>query len=695
MTDVEACMTEVEYQKTAQASHVEKSIIDELKKIDVGISTISTSINWGQIVAHIAQHSLEPYQKDFLAKCELTIDASAPISLSWDTNLRNFFSLEDRDPRDRDLLMCFLSSLASASDIKSFFSKAENLNELPWIRYFIFVPSGPEGKMEVRALHSRFWRLSSASQTDGIPDYGLNFNVTDRALREMEPLGWSYGDTVRFASTRNRFVITELALLWRSSKSAPPIWHLEISFQGFYTWLIGFPERYRNSMRRILRRAIFDWFYPTQEERKQQGVDISKSLDLFLSNSIRDVFVLSEENFAVFCSDSGELKSKSHILSLKKDIERLWKSIAESSIRYEIEQITKSNKGELSEEDGHEIEKAATDFFPKFRPSLKFRSTDNLLETVINNRLEECLELHYQPIVDFTRCVLPPFDHPGFLPGPRVAGFEVLSRLRIPNSKGDYFSTPDFLDAIKSAQRDIQLHVALCKAVARDAGKLVEFAISRKFPGYKRGEGLYLSLNISPRIAHEKETWTELGKLCKELTEILKDSVKTDQPRLKLNLRIEIIEDGEVSQEVIRMTNASVQDLTIDGSISEVWLDDFGTNQANLANLIGLRVDGIKIDKQFTDNLFGSRDSNKAFSLFKTLRFLAESMGVQTVVEGVDTVMKKEKLLELGFHNLQGFETTHLSKGMPMSDLLVWLRHYGVEKRDKMVLTRRTALRPR
>jgi len=688
-------MTEAESQKPTQADDTAKLVIDELKQIDVGISSISTSIKWAETVRNISKYSSAPNQKDFLIKCRSAIEASDTISLSWDTNLQRFFSLEDQDLKDRDLLMYFLSSLASPSDIKRFFSKAENVKKFPWIRYFIFVPTGAEGKMEVRALHFRFWRLSSASQTDRIPSHGLNFNVTDRALREMEPLGWAHGDTVCFAGTRSRFVITELSLLWRSSKSAPPISHLEISFPGFYTWLIGFPGKYQNSMRRIIRRALFNWFYPNNKEKRRQVVDVSKVPDLFSSNSIQELFVLSEEIFAVFCSDSRELQSKFLSPALRENIQNIWESIIENSISDEIDQITNSDEEELSGEEGLAIKQAANAFFPKFIPLLKFRSTDNLLETVINNKLEECLELHYQPIVDFTRCVLPPFGHPGFLPGPRVAGFEVLSRLRKPTGKGDYFSTLDFLDAIKSAKRDIQLHVALCKAVVKDASKLVEFAVSSEFPGYRRGEGLYLSLNISPKIADQEDTWKELETLCRDLTAILKSSVREGQPRLKLNLRIEIIEDGEVSQDVIKMTNARVQNLTIDGNISEIWLDDFGANQANLANLIGLRVDGIKIDKQFTDNLFGSKNANKAFSLFKTLKFLAESMGAQTVVEGVDTVMKKEKLLELGFYNLQGFETTHLSKGISMSQLLVWLRHYRGEKREKVVHTRRIALWPK
>ncbi len=83
-----------------------------------------------------------------------------------------------------------------------------------------------------------------------------------------------------------------------------------------------------------------------------------------------------------------------------------------------------------------------------------------------------------------------------------------------------------------------------------------------------------------------------------------------------------------------------------------VALDDFGAGFTSFRNLRALAVDTVKIDGSFIKDLAGNVD-NQIF--VKTLMGLADSFGLSTVAEGVETAEDAAHLTERGVSYLQGY----------------------------------------
>ena len=88
-------------------------------------------------------------------------------------------------------------------------------------------------------------------------------------------------------------------------------------------------------------------------------------------------------------------------------------------------------------------------------------------------------------------------------------------------------------------------------------------------------------------------------------------------------------------------------------------IDDFGTGYSSLSQLQRLRVDEIKIDRSFVDDLDeGAADR----AIVQATVGLARSLGLSVTAEGVETRAALERLAELGCDYAQGF---YVGKPMP------------------------------
>jgi EAL domain-containing protein (putative c-di-GMP-specific phosphodiesterase class I) len=83
-----------------------------------------------------------------------------------------------------------------------------------------------------------------------------------------------------------------------------------------------------------------------------------------------------------------------------------------------------------------------------------------------------------------------------------------------------------------------------------------------------------------------------------------------------------------------------------------LMIDDFGTGYSSLALLHRLNVDVLKIDQSFVQNL--SPDS-ESFVLCQAMVQLAQSLGITTVAEGVETAQQLRLLWLLGCDEIQGY----------------------------------------
>ncbi|PXF29062.1 hypothetical protein WH50_22780 [Pokkaliibacter plantistimulans] len=81
-------------------------------------------------------------------------------------------------------------------------------------------------------------------------------------------------------------------------------------------------------------------------------------------------------------------------------------------------------------------------------------------------------------------------------------------------------------------------------------------------------------------------------------------------------------------------------------------LDDFGTGYSSLSHLRRLPIDSLKIDRSFVADTPHNAD---AVAIVRSIVVLAQTLGMQTVAEGVETLEQALFLRDLGVDTLQGY----------------------------------------
>ncbi|MEO6987333.1 MAG: EAL domain-containing protein, partial [Aquihabitans sp.] len=101
-------------------------------------------------------------------------------------------------------------------------------------------------------------------------------------------------------------------------------------------------------------------------------------------------------------------------------------------------------------------------------------------------------------------------------------------------------------------------------------------------------------------------------------------------------------------------------------------IDDFGTGYSSLTYLRDLPLREIKIDRSFVREMVRRSDE---FTIVRSMIDLGHNLGLEVVAEGVEQLVDLELLCRLGCDLAQGY---HISRPMPLDELLVWLDEYGV-----------------
>lgn len=106
-----------------------------------------------------------------------------------------------------------------------------------------------------------------------------------------------------------------------------------------------------------------------------------------------------------------------------------------------------------------------------------------------------------------------------------------------------------------------------------------------------------------------------------------------------------------------------------------IAIDDFGADFSSLARLRELPVDILKVDRSF---LRGVPDDTRAATFLNAILTLAHGLGLESVVEGIETEQQLRFLLGRGCGRGQGF---HLGKPMPAADATALLMASQAEVR--------------
>ncbi|MCB1256737.1 MAG: EAL domain-containing protein [Microthrixaceae bacterium] len=92
-------------------------------------------------------------------------------------------------------------------------------------------------------------------------------------------------------------------------------------------------------------------------------------------------------------------------------------------------------------------------------------------------------------------------------------------------------------------------------------------------------------------------------------------------------------------------------------------LDDFGTGYSSLSYLQAFPFDILKIDRSFVRN---ATTSTRDLSLLQTINRLGHNLGLQTLVEGIETAAQAELVTSMGCDLAQGF---HLARPVDSTGL--------------------------
>ena len=139
-----------------------------------------------------------------------------------------------------------------------------------------------------------------------------------------------------------------------------------------------------------------------------------------------------------------------------------------------------------------------------------------------------------------------------------------------------------------------------------------------------------------------------------------------------LKLEIEITESIFMSSSHQVIENLTrIKDMGV-----RISIDDFGTGFSSLAYLKNFKVDKLKIDRSFVKDIPDNDDGNIA----RLIIDLAESLGVDVIAEGTDTIEQVNFMLENGCNQIQGY---YFSRPLKSPEFMEYLQENN--KKDNVL----------
>jgi EAL domain-containing protein (putative c-di-GMP-specific phosphodiesterase class I) len=183
-----------------------------------------------------------------------------------------------------------------------------------------------------------------------------------------------------------------------------------------------------------------------------------------------------------------------------------------------------------------------------------------------------------------------------------------------------------------------------------EVGDWVIVAALNETTGWMTDRDFRVAVNVSPlQLNHEDFAAHVLAAL---------DEIGGNPRRLELEVTESTLmaDPRRASKSLARLREAGVS----------IAIDDFGTGHSSLRMLAGLPIDVLKIDRSFVRNLCTDRNDRL---IVQTTIGLAQSLGLKTVAEGVETTEQLRMLRELGCNTVQGYLVSH---PIPAREMQAW-----------------------
>ncbi|MFC5554718.1 putative bifunctional diguanylate cyclase/phosphodiesterase [Methylobacterium iners] len=216
------------------------------------------------------------------------------------------------------------------------------------------------------------------------------------------------------------------------------------------------------------------------------------------------------------------------------------------------------------------------------------------------------LELHYQPLVDLER--------------DRIKGFEALVRWRHPER--GLVSPAAFIPVAEETGLIVPLGAWVLQQACRDAAD---------WP-----DGISVAVNVSPlQLRNRDFAGTVLGALA---------ASGLAAGRLELEITESVLlDDTATSLETLHQLRRTGL---------RISMDDFGTGYSSISYLRRFPFDKIKIDRSFVRDAATSPDAR---AIMRAIIILGTSLGIATLVEGIETEEQLAIVRAEGCREMQGF----------------------------------------
>ena len=246
-----------------------------------------------------------------------------------------------------------------------------------------------------------------------------------------------------------------------------------------------------------------------------------------------------------------------------------------------------------------------------YEPSMHSEAAERqILENDLRQAVERGeLAVHYQPVVRAA--------------GEDVSGFEALVRWQHPTRGA--ISPAKFIPLAEEAGLIGTIGEWVLRTALEEASH---------WPDHVR-----IAVNLSPLQFNDPNVTAMVGK------HLAETNVRAERLELEITEGVFLAEGDSTDDTFAKLKALGVR----------LALDDFGTGYSSLGYLKKAPFDKIKIDQSFVRGAASTTSTNRNAAIIRAIVTLAETLGMDTCAEGVETHDDLELIRELGVSMVQGY----------------------------------------